>query len=112
MTAVPDDGSWSPDVVTERFEAFALSALIAVPAPSGCRPYRLLALPFFGTAGGGAGNHLGAAVRAILDASAELAYRFGVDLVLVLRDKAAFSLAQKLRREANNAFWPSLGDHQ
>jgi hypothetical protein len=112
MTAVPDDGGWSPAVVAERLEAFVRTALSAIPAPLDHRPYRLLALPFFGTAGGGAGNHLGAALRAILGASADLAARYDVDIVLVLRDKAAFSLAQKLRREAASvSSWPSLGDH-
>lgn len=112
MTAVPADGSWSPTVVAERLEAFVRTGLTAISAPPDHRPYRLLALPFFGTAGGGAGNHLGAALRAILDVSTELASRYGVDLVLVLRDRAAFSLAQKLRREAaDDLFWPTLGGH-
>ncbi|WP_427004473.1 SIR2 family NAD-dependent protein deacylase [Pseudarthrobacter sp. H2] len=111
MTAVPDDGSWGPSAVAERLEAFVRCATSALPEAGG-RPYRLLALPFFGTAGGGAGNHLGAALRAILDASTELASRFGVDMVLVLRDRAAFSLAQKLRREAaDGSSWPPLGGH-
>jgi hypothetical protein len=113
MTAVPDDGGWGPAVVAERLEAFVRSALREIPSPPDHRPYRLLALPFFGTAGGGAGNHLGAALRAILRASADLAARYHVDIVLVLRDRAAFSLAQKLRREAaDGSSWPSLlGGH-
>lgn len=74
MTAVPDDGNWTTTAVAERLEAFVRSAVAAIPE-SGTRSQRLLALPFFGTAGGGAGNHLGAALRAILDASAELASR-------------------------------------
>lgn len=110
MTAVPDDGSWTPSAVAERLEAFVRGAAAAIPV-SKARPQRLLALPFFGTAGGGAGNHLGAALRVILDACYELTSRYGVDLVLVLRDRAAFSLAQKLRREAaDHSTWPSLGD--
>lgn len=109
MTAVPDDGTWGTPVVAERLEAFVRSALMAVPVAPDHRPYRLLALPFFGTAGGGAGNHLGAALRAILDASDGLASRYDVDIVLVLRDRAALSLAQKLRREAaDDSSWPSL----
>lgn len=109
MTAVPDDGNWGPAIVAQRLEAFVRNAVSALPDPAD-RPYRLLALPFFGTAGGGAGNHLGAALRALLDAATELAARYDVDLVLVLRDRAAFSLAQKLRREAaNDSSWPSLG---
>jgi hypothetical protein len=112
MAAVPEDGSWSPAVVAERLEAFVRSAVTAIPTPPDHRPYRLLALPFFGTAGGGAGNHLGAALRAILEASSELASRYKVDVVLVLRDKAAFSLAQKLRRVAGDgSSWSSLGSH-
>lgn len=108
MVAVPEDGTWSPAIVAERLEAFVRSAVIAVPEQPERRPCRLLALPFFGTAGGGAGNHLGAPLRAILDASTGLANRYNVDIVLVLR--AAFSLAQKLRREAvDSSCWPSLG---
>jgi hypothetical protein len=111
MTAVPDDGNWGRAVIAERLEAFVRSAVSGLPDPDD-RPYRLLALPFFGTAGGGAGSHLGAALRALLDAATELAARYGVDLVLVLRDRAAFSLAQKLRREEGDcSFWPSLGAH-
>jgi hypothetical protein len=82
------------------------SAVSALPAPAD-RPYRLLALPVFGTAGGGTGNHLAAALRAILDASGELASRYAVDIVLVLRDRAAFSLAHKLRPETSDqSSWP------
>jgi hypothetical protein len=84
--------SGSPVVVAERHKALVRSAVSALPNPDD-RLYRLLAMPFFGTTGGGAGNHLVAALRAILDAATELAARYGVDLVLVLRDKAAFSLA-------------------
>lgn len=112
MVAVPEDGTWSPAVVAERLEAFVRSAVKAIPTPPDQRPYRLLALPFFGTAGGGAGNHLGAALRAILEASTELASRYRVDVVLVLRDRAAFSLAQKLRRQAAvGPSWSILGGH-
>ncbi|WP_407709143.1 SIR2 family NAD-dependent protein deacylase [Arthrobacter nitrophenolicus] len=111
MTAVPEDGTWSPSVVAERLEAFVLNALKALPGSLDHRPNRLLALPFFGTAGGGAGNHLGAALRAILDASFRLANQYRVDIVLVLKDKSAFSLAQKLRREAaDGSPWSSLGN--
>jgi hypothetical protein len=110
LTAVPDDNNWSPEVVAERLEAFVHTALSALQEPFTNRPYRLLAVPFFGTEGGGAGNHLGAALRAILNSTSDLAHRYQVDIVLVLRDRAAFSLAQKLRREApNEGSWPSLG---
>jgi hypothetical protein len=51
-------------------------------------------------------------LRAILDASTELASRYKVDIVLVLRDRAAFSLAQKLRREAaKGSSWTSIDAH-
>lgn len=98
LTAVPDDGHWDPSSVAERLEAFVKCCVQDIPEPAN-RPYRLLALPFFGTDGGGAGQHLGAALRSILAASRELSARYQVDIVLVLRDRAAFSLAQKLRRE-------------
>lgn len=110
MTAVPADGNWTPAAVAQRLEAFVQSAMRCVQEPHS-RPRRLFALPFFGTAGGGAGNHLGAALHAILDASNDIASRHDVDLVLVLRDRAAYSLAQKLRREAADRFiWAELTD--
>ena len=96
--------------VARRLEAFVRAATSATSSPA-LRPYRLLAVPFFGTAGGGAGNHLGATLRGLLDVCSNLASEFAVDLVIVLRDKAAFSLAQKLRREAGGSeCWPTLGD--
>jgi hypothetical protein len=110
LTAVPNDSQWSPDIVTERLEAFVVAALGSLNGPFSHRPYRLLALPFFGTQGGGAGHHLGAALRAILDTISHLSLRYGVDIVLVLRDRSAYSLAQKLRREVSkDASWRSLG---
>jgi hypothetical protein len=110
LTAVPDDNQWSPEIVAERLEAFVIAALSALDKPFTHRPYRLLAVPFFGTEGGGAGNHLGAALRAILDSISELAPRYAVDIVLVLRDRSAYSLAQKLRRDvSNDSSWRFLG---
>lgn len=110
LTAVPADGEWSFTVVAERLESFTRVALAALPESSDHRPYRLLALPFFGTEGGGAGNHLGAALHNILRVASALTAKYQVDMVLVLRDKAAFSLGQKLRREtAASSSWPSLG---
>lgn len=110
LTAVPADNQWSPDFVAERLEAFVVAALRVLNGRFNHRPFRLLALPFFGTQGGGAGNHLGAALRAILDSISDLALRYEVDIVLVLRDRSAYSLAQKLRREAaNDSSWRSLG---
>lgn len=108
LTAVPIDGRWDEAAVTERIEAFVECCIGEIPQPAH-RPYRLLALPFFGTDGGGAGQHLGAALRAILTASNELSKKYQVDIVLVLRDRAAFSLAQKLRRdEGETSSWSGL----
>ncbi|WP_347110159.1 SIR2 family protein [Paenarthrobacter sp. S56] len=108
LTAVPIDGRWVSTAVAQRIEAFVARSVEEVPLPAH-RPYRLLALPFFGTDGGGAGQHLGAALRAILTASNELSNRYQVDIVLVLRDRAAYSLAQKLRRDENGAnSWSGL----
>ncbi|NQD88000.1 SIR2 family protein [Paenarthrobacter sp. CM16] len=99
LTAVPNDNLWGPGVVAERLEAFVVAALAALPEFPTRRRYPLLAMPFFGTAGGGAGRHLGAALRDILTVISDLSMQHSVDIVLVLRDRAAFSLAQKLRRE-------------
>ncbi|WP_426006350.1 SIR2 family NAD-dependent protein deacylase [Paenarthrobacter sp. NyZ202] len=108
LTAVPLDGRWDELAVTQRIEAFVECCVREVPLPA-YRPYRLLALPFFGTDGGGAGQHLGAALRAILTTSQKLSRKYEVDIVLVLRDRAAFSLAQKLRRdESGTSAWSGL----
>ncbi|MEQ4565259.1 SIR2 family protein [Paenarthrobacter sp. CAP02] len=108
LTAVPIDGRWDEAAVAQRIEAFVECSVREIAQPA-YRPYRLLALPFFGTDGGGAGQHLGAALRAILTVSQELSSKHQVDIVLVLRDRAAFSLAQKLRRDASGtSFWSGL----
>jgi hypothetical protein len=108
LTAVPIDGRWDESAVTQRIEAFIECCVGEIPQPTH-RPYRLLALPFFGTGFGGAGQHLGAALRAILTASHDLSKKYQVDIVLVLRDRAAFSLAQKLRRdEGETSAWSGL----
>ncbi|VXC05953.1 SIR2-like domain-containing protein [Arthrobacter sp. 9V] len=103
LTAVPNNMVWGPQVVAERIEAFVKAAKDILRGPTSHRPYPLLAMPFFGTAGGGAGRHLGATLRDILDCASDLSERYSVDIVLVLQDRAAFSLAQKLRREAHAA---------
>ncbi|WP_146068877.1 hypothetical protein [Arthrobacter sp. ZGTC131] len=113
LTAVSADNQWSPDVFAERLEAFVVAALGVLNAPFNQRPDRLLAFPFFGTQGGGADNHRGAALRAILDTISELAIRYEVDIVRTLQGRSAYSLAQKLRREViNDSSWRSLGQHR
>lgn len=110
LTAVPLDGTWDSTAVARRLEAFVRAATRATSSPA-LRPYKLLAVPFFGTAGGGAGRNLGAVLRELLEICANLASEFAVDLVIVLRDKSAFALSQKLRRDTGGTEgWPSLGD--
>ncbi|WP_051478559.1 SIR2 family protein [Arthrobacter sp. H5] len=66
-------------------------------APSN-RPVPLLAIPLFGTGGGGAGLIRGEVISTLLQVSLDVATREGVDVVLVLRDPKDFALAQQLRK--------------
>lgn len=106
-TAVPSNNRWTPESVRERVHAFAQAALDALPEASGRRPLRLLALPFLGSAGGSA-KDLSAQMRALLQASHEVARQKGVDVAVVVRDRAAHTLAQTLRRAESGDWWAEL----
>ncbi len=68
-----------------------------VKTPSN-RPVPLLALPLFGTGGGGAGPIRGEVITTLLEVSLDVATQEGVDVVLVLTDPKDFALAQQLRK--------------
>ncbi|MDQ0260446.1 hypothetical protein J2W20_002350 [Sinomonas atrocyanea] len=106
-TAVPSDNHWGPEQVRERVRAFAQAALEALPEASSRRSLRLLALPFLGSAGGSA-EDLTAQMRALLEASREVAREKAVDVAVVVRDPAAYTLAQALRRDHPGEWWEEL----
>lgn len=69
----------------------------AAKTPSN-RPVPLLALPLFGTGGGGAGPIRGEIMTRLLEASLDAATQEGVDVVLVLTNPKDFALAQQVRK--------------
>jgi hypothetical protein len=106
-TAVPSNNRWDPESVGKRVHAFATAALDALPKASSRRPLRLLALPFFGSAGGSAGD-LAAQISALLEASLDVARENAADVAVVIRDRAAYTLAQTLRRNHADECWEEL----
>ncbi|MBE4717299.1 SIR2 family protein [Pseudarthrobacter sp. AB1] len=112
LTSVTVDNLWPSGALKERIHAFAEAAVDAIAARARPRTLPLLAVPFFGTEGGGADRHLGAMLTALLEAASSASQDYNVDFVIVLRDKSAFSLAQKLRRAARDDSWGSLRAEQ
>lgn len=109
LTSVPPDNLWPPSVLLQRIEAFADAALLALGPRPGRTTYPLLAIPFFGTEGGGGGRHLGEMLQDLLAAATQVSEQREADIVIVLQDRAAFALAQKIRRNFGRRAWPSLG---
>ena len=72
------------------------------------RPVPLLAIPLFGTGAGGAGRVRGEVLGLLLEESRRAAAEAGVDVVLVLRNKNDFALAQELRKRTDKVWWKSL----
>lgn len=77
-------------------------------ASSFSRPRPLLALPLFGSRGGGGGLKSGELLDRILDVGARTAADEEVDLALVLIDERAFALAQAIRKRNVAQYWPDL----
>ncbi|MCU1569743.1 MAG: hypothetical protein JWR33_484 [Naasia sp.] len=71
------------------------------------RSVPLLALPFFGSRGGGGRLTQGSLLTTLLDEAAIAGTRLGVDVALVLSDEPAYALAQQLRRVRGDA-WREL----
>lgn len=106
-TAVPSDNRWTPTAVRDRVDAFARVALGARPTTAPGRPRPLLAVPFLGSRGGSA-TDLGGQVASLLAACRETADALGADIAVVLRDEAAYTLAQAQRRADPARWWPEL----
>ncbi len=116
LTAVPFLGIRSEEdllVLGDAVREFVVAAANAVreraeTAGGKQRPVPLLAMPSFGTAGGGGEFHRGRVLRVLLENAAIAAKDAGVDIVLVLRDEKTFALAQEIRKQ-NTTSWVSLG---
>ncbi|WP_152642566.1 SIR2 family protein [Pseudarthrobacter chlorophenolicus] len=112
LTSVTVSNLWPSGELQKRIHAFAQAAVEAIPSRPSYRALPLLAIPFFGTAGGGAGRNLGEMLTQLLQAAVSASLAYEVDVAIVLRDKAAFALAQKLRREKKDIYWSSLSSDQ
>ncbi|WP_210481479.1 SIR2 family protein [Naasia sp. SYSU D00948] len=105
LTAGPLEALRSPDELRPAVRAFLeLGARIAERkrakdlGTARFRPVPLLAMPFFGSRGGGGRLAQGSLLTTLLDEATGTAARLGVDVVLVLSDEPAYALAQQLRR--------------
>lgn len=112
LTAVPMAGISHAEQLLPRFRAFLEAATAAaterrrLTVESATRP--VLAVPFFGTGGGGGNIYRGEILRVLLGEAYRHTDEAGVDVVFVFQDPAAFALAQQQRRERGDA-WSSLG---
>lgn len=116
FTSVPVEGVRSADELQPRIAAFLRTAAEAVCKRRTAeavkrRSMPLLAIPFFGTDAGGGDLQRGDIMRTILATVTGELPGLGCDVVLVLRDEAAFALAQDLRRRTQSQFWGSLGNY-
>ncbi|BDZ47122.1 SIR2 family NAD-dependent protein deacylase [Naasia aerilata] len=109
-----EDALSSPDELRPAVRAFlergseiALRRRADGLGTAGSRPVPLLALPFFGSRGGGGRLTQGSLLTTLLDEVTETGERLGVDVVLVLRDEPAYALAQQLRRARGDS-WGAL----
>lgn len=112
LTAVPYDGvSRVSQFIPRIREFFDVAAGIAgernLTRRIAGRERPLLAVPLFGTGGGGANLVRGDVFRLMYDESRRAAARFEVDVVVVLRDPRDYALAQTIRRQLGDA-WREL----
>jgi hypothetical protein len=71
------------------------------------RTKHLLAMPSFGTAGGGGHIKRGEVLQVLLDKAKAASARYDIDVVIVLRDERTFALAQQLRKQSAGS-WEAL----
>lgn len=124
LTAIPTEGVTAAVDLAPAVEAFIdfasdftgrrRSAKVAEMSANGVkaelpRPRPLLAIPLLGTGGGGANIFRGDVLETLLETAQEAASRASVDVVIVLRDERDFALAQVIRKQSPDDFWPSLG---
>ena len=112
LTAVPLNGFQNADDLRPRIDEFirvgAEQAGTLRNPTEGARPNLLLAMPSFATAGGGGRLLKGEILQVILEQARETARDVGVDVVIVLRDKRMFALAQVMRKAPEH--WSELAE--
>ncbi|WP_146069141.1 SIR2 family protein [Cryobacterium sp. M23] len=114
LTAVPLTGFTDAAELRPRIAEFirvgavaAKERIAAATKVNGARRNPLLAMPSFGTAGGGGHLRKGDILRVILEQARTSAGEHGVDIVLVLRDERMFALAQVIRQDSPD-YWAEL----
>ena len=113
LTAVPLDGLRTSDDLKKLGDAVrdfvrvgAEEARKRQPQPR--RTKHLLAMPSFGTAGGGGQLKRGEVLQVLLDRAQSASVEYDVDVVIVLREERMFALAQQLRKRMQT--WEALDD--
>ncbi|MBC7761118.1 MAG: SIR2 family protein [Candidatus Saccharibacteria bacterium] len=113
LTAVPLNGLRTSDDLKELGDAVrdfvrvgAEQARKRKPQPR--RTKHLLAMPSFGTAGGGGQLKRGEVLQVLLDNAQSASVEYDVDVVIVLREERMFALAQQLRKRMPT--WEALDD--
>ena len=113
LTAVPLDGLRTSDDLKKLGDAVrdfvrvgAEEARKRQPQPR--RTKHLLAMPSFGTAGGGGQLKRGEVLQVLLDRAQSASVEYDVDVVIVLREERMFALAQQLRKRMPT--WEALDD--
>lgn len=107
LVPVPFGGIADAGQVVEPLTAALTAAAVVVRSRSSRTP-PLVALPAFGSAGGGGDRQRGALLSRILDVAGAVARERQVDIALVLRDGADLALANAVRREDPRT-WSELG---
>ncbi|MEJ8279416.1 SIR2 family protein [Pseudonocardia spirodelae] len=108
LTAVPFTGvGCGDDVRRPLTEGLTAAARVAGPSR---RAVPLIAMPLFGSSGGGGDPLRGELIRIALDVGREVASGHGVDVALVLREPADLAQAQEYRRRDPGRWWPELDD--
>ena len=112
LTAVPHYGFEDANELRPRIDEFirvgARQAAMRRTGSGHQRPNALLAMPSFGTAGGGGRLLKGKILQVILEQAHKTAAEMGVDVVIVLRDKKMFALAQVMRKDSK--YWGELAE--
>lgn len=116
LTAVPHGGARQVSEFIPRVrEFFEVAAEIAAERDAtrrlAGRERALLAVPLFGTGGGGANLVRGEVFRLMYQESRRATERYELDVAIVLRDSRDYALAQTIRRQFGDA-WRELSPEQ
>lgn len=117
LTAVPLSGFVNADELRPRVLAFIEQAARRIPShresrvgTGQARELPLVAMPLFGSHGGGGGMRRTRVLDVVLAAAREGALQHGVDVALVLHEEADAALAQQRRREVPDQSWRAIDD--